>query len=429
MIAAQTVIAPETPAQATGTPVTATPTAPSRSRPALASGAAAAIAAAVAAAKARQAEEEKQQAERELEEVSAPVVRASPLVVSALATTRLVPPPTASFKRPENGSGVFVTEDPLVVKRPAAVVMTQRMNAAEATAAVAPPPPPPTRLPGTKAIPVSTPRGGNGTAEMKTALPTPGQEKKAPTENLPMRRPPSEVYAKGKRRRSSALSSAERSKRSKPFPWAFVIFGLVLAAVAGALIIFSWSAPKYASAPTLRPEKMTFLWKPISAYPAEQLLTLKGGPANASYMATSDEDWLVVTPEGDEANNRTWQVKVEPDKLGTTAGPSTNTGWVDVTSAEGFKTQAEVTLKIGTAEATLPVKSNDGLIGPKANQTPVAGTNHPATPLFVPYDNRHPSRVGKDAAGTGNGDGNTAKTVTGKPAGPAKKPANDGTVN
>jgi hypothetical protein len=134
------------------------------------------------------------------------------------------------------------------------------------------------------------------------------------------------------------------------------------------------------------------------------LLTLKGGPANASYLAASDEDWLVVTPEIDEANNRAWQVKVEPDKLGTT-GPSTNTGWIDVTSAEGFKTQAEVTLKVGAMEAPPPVKSKKTS---KADQTPAALTSVP------------PATIKPLATvTTGNGTADSAKTVASKPA--AKK--------
>jgi len=414
-VAAQMAAAVETPA----------PTNPTRSRPAMASGAAAAIAAAVAAAKARQAEEEEQEKEKqpEREEVSAPVIKATPLVVSALPTTRLAPPPppTGSFRRPENGSGLFVTEDPLVVKRPAAAVMTQRMNAAESTAAVATPtpaPPPPTRLPGTRAIPPSTQRIANGTAETKAPAPLPPQvDRRAPSENLPMRRPPSEVYAKGKRRKSSSLFA--ETKPGKPFPWALVIFGMALASVAGALIFFSWSAPKYASAPALLPEKMVFAWKPLTAFPPDQLLTLKGGPVNASYIAASDEDWLVVTPEGDEAGNRTWQIKVEPDKVGTN-GPSTNTGWIDVTSAEGFKTQAEVTLKIGAMEAAPSVKSKNTPSTPKANQTPASVTSvTPATtkPLAT--------------VTMGNSAADSAKTVVAKPAAKkpetsTKKPADDG---
>jgi hypothetical protein len=225
----------------------------------------------------------------------------------------------------------------------------------------------------------------------------PQMERRAPSENLPMRRPPSEVYAKGKRRKSSSLFA--EAKQGKPFPWALVLFGLALASVAGALIFFSWSAPKYASAPVLLPEKMVFAWKPVTAFPPDQVLTLKGGPANASYMASSDEDWLVVTPEGDDSNNRTWQIKVEPDKVGTT-GPSTNTGWVDVTSAEGFKTQAEVTLKVGAMEATPPGRGK----APKADQTPAAVTS--VRPAFKPLATVTTRNSGTDAA----------KTVVTKPA-------------
>jgi serine/threonine-protein kinase len=392
------------------------PTNPTRSRPATVSGAAAAIAAAVAAAKARQAEEEKQQKEKQPEPeeaMAAPVIRATPLVVSALPTTRVAPPPppTGSFRRPENGSGLFVTEDPLVVKRPAAAVMTQRMQAAEATAAVATPvPAPPTRLPGTKAIPPGVQRTANGTGESKAASPAaPQMERRAPAENLPMRRPPSEVYAKGKRRKSSSSLFAEK-KLGKSFPWAAVVFALALVSVAGALLFFSWSAPKYASAPMLLPEKMIFSWKPVTAFPADQVLTLKGGPASATYIAASDEDWLVVTPETDDAGNRTWQIKVEPDKVGTN-GPSTNTGWIDVTSGEGFKTQAEVTLKIGAAEALPPVNSKKA---GKGEQTPVTSVRPASiTPLAT--------------VTTGNGAAEAAKTVTRpKKTDTATKKPNDG---
>ena len=418
MVAAMTAAAPPPLAAAVEA---SPPTNPTRSRPAMVSGAAAAIAAAVAAAKARQAEEEKQQNEKqpEREEVSAPVVRTAPLVVSALPTRVVPPPPTVSFKRPENGSGIFVTEDPLVVKRPAAAVMTQRMHATESAAAVATPtpaPPPPTRLPGTRAIPPSAQRGTNGTAEGKGPASAPPQmDRRAPSENLPMRRPPSEVYASGKRRRSSSSLFAEK-RPGKPFPWVVLVFGLALFCVAGALIFFSFSAPKYANAPTLLPDKMMFAWKPVTAFPPDQLLTLRGGPANASYMASSDEDWLVVTPETDEAGNRTWQVKVEPDKLGPT-GPSTNTGWIDVTSTAGFKTQAEVTLKIGAMEAAPPAK---GKKAPKADQTPAAVTS------VAPAATKPLATVTVNNSGA-----DSAKTVLAKPAAKkpdtaVKKPANDG---
>jgi hypothetical protein len=162
---------------------------------------------------------------------------------------------------------------------------------------------------------------------------------------------------------------------------------------------------------------MIFAWKPVTAFPAEQLLTLKGGPVNASYTAASDEDWLVVTPETDESNNRTWQVKVEPDKLAT-MGPGTNTGWIDVTSAEGFKTQAEVTLKVGVAEVAPPGKSKKA---PKAEQSPSAVTS--ATP---------PAAKPLATVTTANSAADSAKTVVGKPAAKkadtsTKKTPNDGT--
>ena len=336
-----------------------------RPRPATVSGAAAAIAAAVAAAKARQAEEERQQRERKQEEgeaaaTSAPAIRATPLVVSALPTGRVAPAPpvTASLKRAENGSGVFVTDDPLVVKRPASSVMTQRMKAAESTAAVATPvpAPPPTRLPGTKAIPASVPRSAP-VEPNDVKPPEVPSEIRTTSENLPMRRPPSEVYAKGRRRRSSNSIFAEKEKPKKPFPWAVIGFVVAVAMAAAALVLFTLSAPKYASTLTLAPEKMQFAWKPMTAFPPEQVLTLKGGAAGLSFTASSNDDWLVVTPETEEANNRSWQIKVEPDKLGATT-PGTTTGWIDVTSTEGFKTQAEVTLKIGAADATPAVKGH-----------------------------------------------------------------------
>ena len=131
-----------------------------------------------------------------------------------------------------------------------------------------------------------------------------------------------------------------------------------------------WSAPKYVSSPSLLPEKMAFAWKADAPLPGAQLLSLKGGAQNAhgrerasrthththththtTHTHKSRSDWLIVTPELDEANNRNWQVKVEPDKLGTTL-PNTYTGWIEVSSGEGFKTQAEVTLKIGAAESS-----------------------------------------------------------------------------
>jgi len=204
-------------------------------------------------------------------------------------------------------------------------------------------------------------------------------------------------------------------KAGKSFPWAVLVFGLALIAVAGALVFFSWSAPKYANAPTLLPEKLIFAWKPLTAFPPDQVLTLRGGAATASYIAASDEDWLVVTPEGDDAGNRTWQIKVEPDKVGTN-GPSTNTGWIDVTSADGFKTQAEVTLKVGAMEGAPPVKSQKAT---KAEE-PAAVTS------VAPVGTKPLATVT-----TGNSTADSAKTVVAKPAvkkpdTTTKKPANDG---
>jgi len=396
-----------------------------RARPNVASGAAAAIAAAVAAAKARQAEEEKQHKQKAAEEPSAPAIKATPLVVTALPTRVPAPPPTGTFKRPENGSGLFVTEDPLVVKRPADAVMTQRMRAAEASAAGAeapvrpatPPPPPPTRLPGTKAIPASLPRHANGTADAKgPASPTAPPDRRETSENLPMRRPPSEVYAKGgKRRRPSNTLFAEKQK-SKSFPWLFVGVGLALAGLTVALFVFSWSSPMHASAPSLQPEKMSFVWKPMTAFPPEQLLTLRGGAGNATYMASSEEDWLVITPEVDDSNNRTWQVKVEPDKLGQMV-PGVNTGWVDVTSADGIKTTAEVTLKISPGETTAPPVTK--------GKTPPVTT--PKSEQPTPGVTTLPPASKKPAAASSVAD--SAKTVAPKPEvkkpEPVKKPTND----
>ena len=225
-------IAVETPETTNQRPRTAT----------MASGAAAAIAAAVAAAKARQAEEEKQQKEQEADdepEVAVPAIKATPLVVSALPNTRVAPvaPPTGSFKRPENGTGVFTTADPLVVKRPASAVMTQRMKASETAAEAAvsapavAPPPPPTRLPGTKAIPSIAPRPANGTGEVNGSA----AESRSSIDNLPMRRPPSEVYSQGKRRKSG---SQEKQKESG-FPIAVVLLVLAVLVTGGALAWFS----------------------------------------------------------------------------------------------------------------------------------------------------------------------------------------------
>jgi serine/threonine protein kinase len=403
-------------------------------RPNVASGAAAAIAAAVAAAKARQAEEEKLHQAQVAEEVSAPAIRAAPLVVTTLQAKIPAPAPTGTFKRPENGAGLFVTEDPLVVKRPADAVMLQRMSEREASAAVAEapvrpaPPPPPTRLPGTKAIPASLPRHTNGTAESRVATPPSAPPDRYQTsENLPMRRPPSEVYAKGGKRRRSSNTLFTENQRGRSFPWLFVGVGLALAGLTVALFVFSWSSPMRPSAPSLLPEKLSFVWKPMTAFPPEQLLTLKGGAGNASYMASSEEDWLVITPEVEDSNNRTWQVKVEPDKLGQMV-PGVNTGWVDVTSADGIKTTAEVTLKIIPGETTAPpvIKGNKKtqVPTPKAEQpTPTITTLPPAT--------KKPEAA-KDqpvpAAATGSVT-DSAKTVGPKPAvkkpETPKKPTND----
>ena len=338
-----------------------TPATP-RLRPAMASGAAAAIAAAVAAAKARQAEEERQHQQRETkpqEETETHAARATPLIVAAMQQTRLVPAPqpaAASLKRAEttNGSQVFVTDDPLVVKRPATTVFTQRMNALDSTAAVATPEPappfaPPTRLPGTKAIPPSFPRNGKADASAPASSTAVNDSRKM-SENLPMRRPPAEVYSKRRRHRSSSISINAEREWPKNFPWAIVLFVIAVMLAAGALVMFSLSAPKLVNTPVLKPDKMAFSWKPGTPLPNEQMLTLKGGSATASFTASSsDEEWLIVTPDSDEATNRKWRVKVDPDKVGS-PGPLATTGWIDVSSPDGFKTQEEVTIRIGAAE-------------------------------------------------------------------------------
>jgi serine/threonine protein kinase len=339
-------------------PLTPSPSTTQRFRPSLATGgAAAAIAAAVAAAKARQAEEERQTRENHPEDEQAITpIKSKPLVVSALPTSRVVPAPqpTAALKRAENGSSVFVTDDPLVVKRPATAVMTQRMRSAESAAAVATPPPapPPTRLPGTKAIPTSVSRVSNGTAELIVSpTVTPAvNESRRPSENLPMRRPPSEVYAKGKRKNSSGIFSDREQK--KAFPWAVVGFVFVVCLAAAALITFALSAPKIGNTPTLQPDKLTFSWKSGTPKPAQQVLRLKGGPSSASFSASSsDDEWLLVTPVSDEPSNRSWEVKVDPEKVGPT-GPNGTSGWIDVVSTEGFKTQEEVIVKVLAAPAS-----------------------------------------------------------------------------
>ncbi len=416
-----------------------------RLRPTMASGAAAAIAAAVAAAKARQAEEEKQQKENKPEpEPVAPAIRATPLVISALPTTRVTPPvqPNASLKRAENGSGAFLTDDPLVVKRPANVVMTQRMKAAESTAAVATPvpapPPPPTRLPGTKAIPASVPRSANGavTEARTSAAGSPAMnDSRRLSENLPMRRPPSEVYSKGKRKRSNSIY-AEKETEKKPFPWVVLLFVAVVALAAAALVMFSLSAPKLVNTPVLQPDKMSFSWKPGSPLPKEQILKLKGGTSGSSFTAaSSDEEWLIVTPDSDEPTNRSWQVKVDPEKVGTT-GPSSTTAWIDVSSTEGFKTQEEVTLKVGSPDVSAPTTKKAAPTG-KEETKPLAVAPIPAPTAKKPVAVA-PGAV--KGAVVGNVAADSAKTVISKPTATAtatkapvvkpapapKKPANDG---
>jgi hypothetical protein len=163
-----------------------------------------------------------------------------------------------------------------------------------------------------------------------------------------MRRPPSDVYAKGKRRGSSAIF-AEKEKKS--FPWAIVGFVLVVGLAVTALIMFAWSAPKMANTPALQPDKLTFTWKAGTPKPQEQILRLKGGQSSASFSASSsDEEWLTVTPVSDEPTNRSWEVTVDPEKVGPT-GPNGTSGWIDVVSTEGFKTQEEVILKVTSAVA------------------------------------------------------------------------------
>jgi hypothetical protein len=394
-----------------------------RFRPAMASGAAAAIAAAVAAAKARQAEEERQQKEDQPEEEAiAPAIKATPLVVSALATTRVTPPPqpTASFKRVENGSSVFLTDDPLVVKRPAEAVMTQRMNAADSTAAVATPipaPPAPTRLPGTRAIPPSSARAANGTAETKTATLAiaPLNESRRPSENLPMRRPPSEVYSKGRRRHSGTIFADTKQKKS--FPWPIVGFVAVVGLAAAALVVFALSAPRLVNTPLLQPDKLTFNWKPGTPKPKEQILRLKNGAAASTFSAaSSDDEWLSVKPDSDEPSNRSWQVRIDPEKVGPT-GPNGTSGWIDVTSAEGFKTQEEVIVKVDAAEVT-PAPA------PKAKKPAVVVPN--STPLAPAAALKKPVAADKGTA-AGNGIVTSAKTSGSatKPPAAKKAAAND----
>ena len=52
----------------------------------------------------------------------------------------------------------------------------------------------------------------------------------------------------------------------------------------------------------------------------------------------------------DEPTNRSWEVTVDPEKVGPT-GPNGTSGWIDVVSTEGFKTQEEVILKVTSAVA------------------------------------------------------------------------------
>jgi serine/threonine protein kinase len=427
--AAPPVQAPPPPPAAAPVPVIETPgpSTTQRLRPAAASGAAAAIAAAVAAAKARQAEEERLEKEREEESAPPPPpIKATPLVVSALPTTRITPPapPTNSYKRTDNGSGMFVTGDPLVVKRPAAAVMTQRMKTAEAAVATpVPAPPPPTRLPGTKAIPPSVSRATNGTTAKAPAAPDTSDAKPAVSENLPMRRPPSEVYAKNKRRRSSSAPAfAEKAKlENKPFPWAVVGFVLATAIAAAAVLLFSLSAPKYVNTPALLPDKMTFAWKPDGQMPPAQDLKLKGGAASSVYTASSDQDWLLVTPDSDEAANRSWQVRVEPDKLGTNV-PNTYSAWIDVSSTEGFKTQAEVTLKIGAPEQAAPVVKSKRVTEKPAVEKAAGQADKKETPLATVTVTPAAKKPAASTAAT-----STDKTAAIKAALPVKKAAADGT--
>ncbi len=400
-------------------PATPSPSTTQRFRPSLGTGgAAAAIAAAVAAAKARQADEERQQRNgrpQEQEPLALPV-KATPLVVSPVPVPRPVPAAqaAASLKRAENGSGVFLTDDPLVVKRPAAAVMTQRMNSGDSTAAVATPPPapPPTRLPGTKAIPASVPRGGNGTAESLAPPAAPGfPDTRRPSENLPMRRPPSEVYAKGKRKSSSALFVEKKQKKS--FPWAVVGFIFVVGLAAAALIMFALSAPKLVNTPTLQPDKLVFSWKAGTPKPEDETLRLKGGPNSASFSASSsDDEWLVVTPVSEEPTNRSWQVKVDPEKIGPT-GPNGTSGWIDVVSTEGFKTQEEVIVKVFPADPA-PVKTTK-----PATPAPLT------TPLTTPAIGSATSAK-KAAVVVGNPSAPGVQKPAGKPVAvipPAAKPA------
>ncbi len=193
-----------------------------------------------------------------------------------------------------------------------------------------------------------------------------------------MRRPPSEVYSKGKRRSSSEIFS-DKKPRKKSFPWAVVGFVLMIGLAAAALIMWALAAPKLVNTPTLQPDKLTFSWKEGTPKPKEQILRLKGGPASATFTASSsDEQWLTVTPESDEPTNRTWQVRVDPEAVGLT-GPKGTSGWIDVVSTEGFKTQEEVILKVtsGDPGSSKPKKTPSV----PAAIAPVAPTPAPAASL------------------------------------------------
>jgi len=416
-------------------PATPSPSTTQRFRPNMGvGGAAAAIAAAVAAAKARQSEEEKskQHNHQPEEEPSLPAIRATPLVVSALPVSRLAPTPqpAASSLKRDNGSGVFLTDDPLVVKRPATAVMTQRMKSADSTAAVATPPPapPPTRLPGTKAIPASVPRSANGTSESLAppAAPSFNEGRRGPSENLPMRRPPSEVYSKGSRRKNSGDIFTERKPRKKAFPWAVVGFVFVVGLAAAALIMYALSVPKMVNTPTLQPDKISFSWKEGTPKPKEQILRLKGGPASATFTASSsDEQWLTVTPESDEPTNRAWQVRVDPDNVGLT-GPKGTSGWIDVVSTEGFKTQEEVILKVtsGDPGSAKPKKASSAAATGSLAVTPApAATSTKKPPVVAPLANL-PTATTPTATkpATATATKPPAATATKPPATATKKP-------
>ena len=322
------------------------------------------------------------------------------------------PQPIAPLRRAENGSAIFFTDDPLVVKRPAAAVLSQRMNSADSTAAVAtpvpaPPPPPPTRLPGAKAIPTSVSRGLNATTT-ETNPPTSNSltvtDSRRPSENLPMRRPPSEVYAKGRRKNSGVLFADKKQK--KPFPWAVIGFVAAVALAAAMLIMFALSAPKMMNTPALQPEKLTFAWKTGTPKPQEQILRLRGGPSSASYTASSsDDEWLIVTPQSDETTNRTWQVKVDPEKIGTT-GPNGTSGWIDVVSTEGFKTQEEVVVKVAVSD----------VVPSKVKKTPATAVTPPSPTIVTPPAARKLGAAAPAVTSLIEKDGKAGATSAGTPA-------------